>query len=90
LFLLENRHFGLYHVVNRGATTWYDFATEIFRQSGLDVPIERITTAAYGAKAPRPQYSVLDTGKYHLLGGPAMPTWQDALAEYLAERRTIV
>lgn len=84
LYLLENRHFGLFHVVNGGATTWYDFAAEIFRQSQLDVSMEPITTAQYGAKAPRPSYSVLDTSKYHSLGGPAMPAWQDALGEYLA------
>ncbi|HEX5442780.1 MAG TPA: dTDP-4-dehydrorhamnose reductase [Pirellulales bacterium] len=83
LYLLEAGHFGAYHVVNRGATTWYGFANEIFRQSGLQVPTEPITTAQYGAPAPRPLYAVLDTGKYHALGGPAMLTWQEALAEYL-------
>lgn len=88
LFLLEAGHFGTYHVVNRGATTWYGFASEIFRLSGLQVPMERITTAQYGAPAPRPLYAVLDTSKYHALGGPAMPTWQDALAEYLSGAAT--
>lgn len=86
LFLLEGGHFGLYHVVNGGETTWYDFAREIFRQSGLDVAMERITTSQYGARAPRPSYSVLDTGKYRSLGGPPMPDWRDALVEYLAGR----
>lgn len=84
LFLLEAKRFGTYHVVNRGATNWHDFAGEIFRQSGLQVSVERITTAEYGSKAPRPLYSVLDTSKYHALGGPAMPAWQEALAEHLA------
>lgn len=84
LFLLEATHFGLFHVVNRGATSWHDFAAEIFRRARLDVSLEPITTAQYGAQAPRPSYSVLDTGKYQALGGPEMPAWQDALAEYLA------
>ena len=84
LFLFTTTAYGTYHVVNGGATTWHDFAAEIFRQAGLNVTLERITTAEYGAKAPRPSYSVLDTAKYHALGGPAMPTWQAALAEYLA------
>lgn len=86
LFLAEGKHYGLFHVVNGGATSWYDFAAEIFRRSQLDVSLEPITTAQYGAKAPRPSYSVLDTSKYHALGGPAMPTWQEALGEYLAAR----
>ena len=36
------------------------------------------------APAPRPAYSLLDTSKYHSLGGPELPSWQAALAEFLA------
>ena len=83
-FLLDSGAYGLYHVVNGGVTTWHDFAAEIFRQAALPVSLEPITTAQYGALAPRPAYSVLATGKYHALpGAPPMPTWQEALAEYL-------
>jgi len=83
-FLAGTTEYGAYHVVNTGATTWYEFAREVFRQAGLDVPIEPITTGEYGALAPRPAYSVLDAGKYHSLDGcPAMASWQDALTEYL-------
>ncbi len=83
LFLLDHHHYGLFHLVNSGSTTWYDFAREIFHFAGIATPIEPITTAEYGAKASRPAYSVLDTAKYHSLGGPPMPPWQSALAEYL-------
>lgn len=76
---------GLYHVVNRGTTTWLEFAREIFRQAGVAVVVEPITTAEYAAPAPRPAYSVLDTSAYHALGGPAMPDWQTGLTDYLAE-----
>jgi dTDP-4-dehydrorhamnose reductase len=76
---------GIYHVVNRGATNWYEFAAEIFRLAGIDVSLTPITTAEYAAAAPRPANSVLDTAKYHALGSPAMPDWKAALAEYLLE-----
>jgi dTDP-4-dehydrorhamnose reductase len=79
---------GLYHVTNRGETTWFDFAREIVRLAGVEVSVEAITTAEYGAAAPRPAYSVLDTSAYHRLGGPAMPDWREALAEYFAELNT--
>ncbi len=82
-FLLENQAWGLYHLTNRGETTWYAFAQEIFRLTGLAPEVAPITTAEWNAPAPRPLYSVLDTAKYHALGGPVMPQWQDALAEYL-------
>ena len=77
---------GIYHVVNGGATTCYDFAVEIFRQAGMDVSIEPTTTAAYGSPAARPAYSVLDTALYRALGGPPMPDWKSALSEYLKAR----
>lgn len=84
-FLVLNvEAFGIYHVVNGGATTWQALAVEVFRQAGLEVEVEPITTDQYGARAPRPAYSVLDTTKYHALPGrPAMPTWQEGLREYL-------
>jgi dTDP-4-dehydrorhamnose reductase len=76
---------GTYHVTNRGATNWHEFACEIARLAGLSVALEAITTTEYGAAAPRPAYSVLDTTAYHRLGGPPMPDWREALAEYFEE-----
>lgn len=83
LFLLEANVFGICHVVNRGATTWHGFAQEIFRLAKLSPSVEPITTAQYGAPAPRPLLALLDTSKYQSLGGPPLPTWQEAVAEYL-------
>ena len=79
----EPAPWGIYHVTNRGETTWCEFASEIFRLAQMAVRVEPITTADYGAAAPRPAYSVLNTSAYHALGGPAMPNWQAALAEYV-------
>ncbi len=83
LFLLDSGHCGTFHVVNGGETTWHSFACEMFRLAGKTVPVEPITTEQYGAPAERPRYSVLDTRKYRSLGGPDLPLWQDALAEFL-------
>ena len=49
--------------------------------------VEPITTAEFGAPAPRPAYSVLDTTAYHRLGGPVMPDWKAAITEYYKELR---
>jgi dTDP-4-dehydrorhamnose reductase len=76
---------GTYHVTNTGQATWREFAVEIFRLAGMKVAVRPITTAEYGAAAPRPSYSVLDTSAYQRLGGPAMPDWRAALADYFAE-----
>jgi len=87
-FLLRCPAAGIYHVVNSGETTWWEMASEAFRRSGLAVELEPISTAEYAAAAPRPLYSVLETAKYHALAGrPAMPSWQEALGEYLRSER---
>jgi len=86
-FLLGSEARGIYHVTNAGKTTWFEFAHEIFRQCRLGVEVEPITSAEWGAAAPRPTYSVLDCSKYLALpAAPPMPPWQDALAEYLRQR----
>lgn len=77
---------GLYHVVNGGDCTWYEFAAEIFRLAGLNPALMPITSAEFGAAAARPAYSVLSTDKLAALGVPRPRHWRDALAAYLVER----
>jgi dTDP-4-dehydrorhamnose reductase len=84
--LLETGTYGLYHVTNAGACSWHEFARTIFELEGLDVNLTAIGTAAFGAKAQRPAYSVLDAAAYRKLGLPALRPWQEALAAYLTER----
>jgi dTDP-4-dehydrorhamnose reductase len=81
---------GIYHVTDRGQTTWCEFAREIFRLAEMDVTVCPISSAEYAAAAARPAYSVLDTGRYHRLGGPPMPDWRASLGEYIAEWRDCV
>ena len=84
-FLVSTTSYGTYHIVNRGETTWYQFTEEILRLAQIDVHLRAITSDEYGG-TPRPKYSVLDTSKYHALGGPTMRPWQAALADYLQSR----
>lgn len=84
--LIETDKFGLYHATNSGATTWHDLAGDIFRQAGIDVKLRPITTAEFGARAARPAYSVLNCQKLEAVIGRSMPSWQDALSQYLVDR----
>jgi dTDP-4-dehydrorhamnose reductase len=85
--LIARNATGLFHVVNGGDCTWYEFAAEIFRQSGLKPDLTPITSAEFGAAARRPTYSVLSTAKLASVLGSALRPWPEALAAYLAERR---
>jgi dTDP-4-dehydrorhamnose reductase len=85
--LLARSATGLFHVVNSGDCTWYEFAAEIFRQSFLKPDLNPITSAEFGAAAKRPAYGVLSTAKLTAFLGSPPRHWRDALASYLVERR---
>jgi dTDP-4-dehydrorhamnose reductase len=72
--------FGGYHVAAGGEATWAEFAEAIFEEAGIDCRVRRITTAEFGAKAPRPAYSVLRSEN----GAPELPHWREGLRECLA------
>jgi dTDP-4-dehydrorhamnose reductase len=82
--LLDSDAFGTYHWTNSGSCTWYQFATQIFREAGLNVQCVPITSAQFGARATRPRYSALATDAYEGLGFPAPRAWQDALRDFVA------
>ncbi len=35
--MMETEKYGIYHASNEGFCSWYEFAKEIFKQSGIDV-----------------------------------------------------
>ena len=81
--LIETDAYGLYHATNAGDATWYEFAREIFRITKQSVEVRPISSDDYPQKAQRPSYSVLDCGKLIAAIGRPLPTWQDALEQYL-------
>ena len=85
--LIQTNIFGLYHLTNTGQCSWYDFACEIFKLSGLKPNISAITSEAFGAKAKRPSYSVLDNKNLRDAGLSDMRHWKEALSDYISERK---
>jgi dTDP-4-dehydrorhamnose reductase len=90
--LVVNRRqdvWGTYHLASAGNTTWFGFASEIFRLAGargLKVPrLKPIAAKDYRAAARRPAYSVLDTRKIQSAFAISLPNWQDSLARCFAE-----
>ena len=72
--------YGIYHVAAAGECSWAEFAEAIFEEAGLPARVRKISTAEFGARAPRPAYSVLRSEK----GAPALPHWREGLRECLA------
>jgi dTDP-4-dehydrorhamnose reductase len=77
--------FGTYHVAASGQCSWADFAEAIVEEAGLEARVRRISTAEFGARAPRPAESVLRSE----LGAPELPHWRDGLRECLARLRSV-
>ncbi|XBG77974.1 dTDP-4-dehydrorhamnose reductase [Enterococcus cecorum] len=73
--------FGIYHLSNDNACSWYEFAKEILKDT--DVKVSPVTSEQFPQKATRPQYSVMDLSKTKALGFH-IPTWQEALQGMLA------
>jgi dTDP-4-dehydrorhamnose reductase len=84
--LIAAEQCGLYHVTNGGSCTWFELACELFRQAGMAVACEPITTAEFGSRAPRPAYSVLGSARLAAAGIAPPRDWPAALAAYLADR----
>ena len=81
--MIETNRYGIYHATNEGYCSWYEFAAEIFKQSQLDVTLHPITTDQYKTKAKRPLNSKMSKQKLSDYGFHRLPTWQEALKNYL-------
>jgi dTDP-4-dehydrorhamnose reductase len=81
--LVDGEAQGLLHVTNAGECSWFDFARAIFELSRLEVMVKPIDTATFGAKAPRPAYSVLDNSRLERDGFGRMRPWREALTQHL-------
>ena len=84
--LMTTDYYGIFHITNRGACSWYGFTTEILKLAGITTPVVPITSDLYPQKARRPCYSVLDNYHLRLLGMDDMRPWQEALKDYLVDR----
>jgi dTDP-4-dehydrorhamnose reductase len=74
---------GTFHVSAAGEASWYEVAREILRLRGIEARLEPVSSAQYGARAPRPRYSVLDNSKLRAAGIVPIGHWRERLALYL-------
>jgi dTDP-4-dehydrorhamnose reductase len=79
---------GIVHVTDAGDCTWFEFAQEIVRSASLATEVRPASSQQVARPAPRPAFSVLSPTSVLDLG-IKMPSWQNALQRYLAERRSL-
>lgn len=83
--MIETEKYGRYHATNEGLCSWYEFACEIFKQAGMNVTVEPVSSDQFPVKAKRPMNSRMSKDKLDENGFVRLPSWQDALARYLTK-----
>jgi dTDP-4-dehydrorhamnose reductase len=78
---------GLYHCVGTGCCTWLELAREAARLLGREHEARLIPVlmSEVPLRAVRPKFAALSNAKLSAIA--PMPSWQDALARYVAHRR---
>lgn len=85
--LVKTDAYGIYHCVNAGSCSRFEFAQAILKAAGMNTAVEPCLAEAFPSKAPRPKYSVLSNDKLEAACGYVMPAWEDALARYMRRRK---
>jgi dTDP-4-dehydrorhamnose reductase len=74
----EKIPYGIYHIVNPGACTWYEATCELFKLVEMDVEVIPVSSNEFPRPAKRPRSSILLNTKLKPLRN-----YVDALKEYL-------
>jgi dTDP-4-dehydrorhamnose reductase len=82
--VIEDGHYGLYHLTNSGSCSWYEFAKEIFDLAGVEIEVIPVPGSEYPLPAARPANGVLSA-----LGSPKLRHWCEALEDYLGREGVI-
>lgn len=73
---------GVYHLVNEGQCSWYEFTKVIYETVGLNIDLKPVDRHGIGGGVRRPLYSVLSNTKAKAFS-IELPHWKDALKRYL-------
>ncbi len=84
--LSRSNDYGLYHGTTEGSCSWYEFAGEIFRSTGITVRLEKAAPGEFPSKVQRPKYSVLENRALKAAQISVFTDWRQGLADYLDSR----
>lgn len=84
--ILFTEEYGTYHMTSEGQCSWWDFATEIFKQLHLKTKCLPVDSNFFHNAAKRPSYSVLENYNLKKMNLNKMLTWQESLSLYLKEK----
>jgi len=82
--LSKTENYGLYHMSYHEATSWFESACEIARLKNIKTKINPVDANFFPKKFARPQNSYLINSKLQKLGLDVMPSWKQAIKEYVS------
>ncbi|TFE00027.1 dTDP-4-dehydrorhamnose reductase [Jeotgalibacillus sp. R-1-5s-1] len=81
--LIMTDKYGTYHLSNSGSCSWYEFAKKIFELADKEVTVVPCKTEEFKSPAKRPEYSILEHGKWKGNGFEEIRHWSNALEDFL-------
>jgi len=84
--LIEQTDPGLYHIGGGETVSWFDYAGRILAIAGVEADLQPTNHREFVTPARRPMRSGLSNAKIESLGLAAMPSLEEALADYLQRR----
>jgi dTDP-4-dehydrorhamnose reductase len=80
---LRSTQYGIYHISNSGAVSWFAYAKEILRLANIKTKVFPISSKELNRPAERPTMSVLDNSKFIEFTGYKIRDWRRALKNYV-------
>lgn len=80
--LIQTGEFGVYHLAGEGECSRKEWAEEVLRLAGVNVPVEATTQAAFELPVRKPVRSTLANNRGAALRVALRP-WRDALADHM-------
>ncbi len=77
----KKTNYGVYHYSNEGNISWFDFASEIKRISGLNCKINPVPSSDFPTPAKRPKFSVLSKKRIITDFNIRLNDWRESLAK---------
>ncbi len=87
LLLIENNSSGVYNMASHGSASFYDVAKEMVAILGYDsvISVEEVPSDFFPEKCKRPENGTMENKRLKDEGFDRMSSWQESLAEYVAQ-----
>ncbi len=83
--LIETEQYGMYHLVNAGACSRYEWAVEILRMANVPRAVKPITLAEYARASTPPPNGALENFAAATTLNIKLRSWEDALRAFFVE-----